>query len=211
MKKPKAKTKVHRAVTHVKAKVKHPKAKTAHEKVSHKPVARKRAWTPDGDVACCSARAVAESLRLATGRILADADVLALHRAAGGDRDDGAAILDVLRAAQASGVATLAFDRAGTESAAVFRSRGLSAELASAWEGERSRGSIPRLDVCASSSVGERSLSDFLILGLELPWGEPHAVTYNPADGTWWSWGQPMSPADFPGAVIEEAWQVTWA
>jgi hypothetical protein len=49
-----------------------------------------------------------------------------------------------------------------------------------------------------------------LILGLDWLGGKPHAVTYDPRDGTWWSWGQPYSPADFPGAVIEEAWAVTW-
>ena len=36
------------------------------------------------------------------------------------------------------------------------------------------------------------------------------AVAVGP-DGAWWSWGEPYSPADFPGAVIEEAWEVTWS
>ncbi len=46
-----------------------------------------------------------------------------------------------------------------------------------------------------------------LILGLQLP-GGPHAVA---DDGRfWWSWGKRYDPADFPGAVIEETWQVTW-
>ena len=46
-----------------------------------------------------------------------------------------------------------------------------------------------------------------LILGLELPEG-PHAVL---DDGSsWWSWGEPYDLDAFPGAVIEEAWAVTW-
>jgi hypothetical protein len=46
-----------------------------------------------------------------------------------------------------------------------------------------------------------------LILGLDLPEG-PHAVC---DDGTgWWSWGQRWTAADFPDAVIGEAWAVTW-
>jgi len=45
-----------------------------------------------------------------------------------------------------------------------------------------------------------------LILGADLP--GPHAL-YD--DGRhWWSWGEPHDPADFPAAVIEEAWAVTW-
>jgi hypothetical protein len=37
----------------------------------------------------------------------------------------------------------------------------------------------------------------------------PHAVTAAP-DGTWWSWGEPYSPEDFAGAVIDQAWAVNW-
>ena len=44
-----------------------------------------------------------------------------------------------------------------------------------------------------------------LVLGVDLP--GPHALLTTP-DG-WWSWGEPCDPADFPAAVIEEAWQVT--
>ena len=47
-----------------------------------------------------------------------------------------------------------------------------------------------------------------VLLGLRLPEG-PHAVVAAP-DGTWWSWGEPYSPADFPGAVVEECWTVRW-
>jgi len=46
------------------------------------------------------------------------------------------------------------------------------------------------------------------IIGVALP--EPHAVAVTP-DGTWWSWGQPFNPAEWPELVIEEAWAVTCA
>jgi hypothetical protein len=42
-----------------------------------------------------------------------------------------------------------------------------------------------------------------LILGVSLP--EPHAIAITP-DGTWWSWGQPFNPHDWPELTIEEAW-----
>ena len=46
-----------------------------------------------------------------------------------------------------------------------------------------------------------------VLLGLDLPEG-PHTVL---DDGeAWWSWGEPFDPAGFPGAVIEEAWAVSW-
>jgi hypothetical protein len=50
---------------------------------------------------------------------------------------------------------------------------------------------------------GERRL----ILAAELP--GPHAVLATP-DG-WWSWGGLWCPCEFPDAVVEEAWAVTWA
>jgi hypothetical protein len=45
-----------------------------------------------------------------------------------------------------------------------------------------------------------------LILGVDLP--GPHAVL---DDGSgWWSWGELYDPAEWPDAVIEEAWALTW-
>lgn len=46
-----------------------------------------------------------------------------------------------------------------------------------------------------------------VLLGAELPGS--HAVCAGP-DGAWWSWGEPHDPAEWPDAVIEEAWAVTW-
>lgn len=57
-----------------------------------------------GDVACCTAEALAASLRL-TGAPVSDADVLDLFRRAGGDPDGGAPVLAALSAAAAGGLA----------------------------------------------------------------------------------------------------------
>ena len=47
-----------------------------------------------------------------------------------------------------------------------------------------------------------------LILGVDLP--GPHAVLATPEG--WWSWGELYCPlCEFPDAVIEEAWAVSWA
>jgi hypothetical protein len=45
-----------------------------------------------------------------------------------------------------------------------------------------------------------------LILGLSLP--APHAVLDTGSE--WVTWGEPWPAWAFPGAVIEEAWAVTW-
>jgi hypothetical protein len=50
--------------------------------------------------------------------------------------------------------------------------------------------------------------SHALILGVDLP--GPHALTVAP-DGTWWSWGEPFRPQDWPEMAVEEAWIVGWA
>lgn len=46
-----------------------------------------------------------------------------------------------------------------------------------------------------------------VILGVDLP--GPHAVLATA--GGWWSWGELWCPCEWPDAVIEEAWAVTWA
>jgi hypothetical protein len=56
-----------------------------------------------GDVACCAAQAVAESLRIALSVRVSDEDVLALHWLAGGSADAGVPVLAALEAAQAWG------------------------------------------------------------------------------------------------------------
>jgi hypothetical protein len=150
-----------------------------------------RAWSPDGDVACCSARAVAEALRLATGRVLSDADVVSLYWSTASDPDAGQTLTEAFSAAEMVVPGFPDWLPAG-ERIITNSAEGLSPA-----------------DVLEPSFL--RAPGDLcpLILGLELPDGEPHAVTVD-IDGTWWSWGQPYKPADFPGAVIEEAWAVTW-
>jgi hypothetical protein len=149
-----------------------------HERKDHKPKAavgkaavteKARKLTPDGLVALCSARAVAESLRIALNVSVSDGDVLGLYWHTAGHPDTGAPILATLEAARGYGIG-------GWFPAGWRPARGLDAERS-------------------------------VLLGLELPEG-PHAVL---GDGArWWSWGQPHDPAEFPGAVIEEAWAVQW-
>lgn len=51
------------------------------------------------------------------------------------------------------------------------------------------------------------ALAPGVLLGVELPGA--HTVTFAP-DGCWLSWGEHYDPSDWPDAVIEEAWAVTW-
>jgi hypothetical protein len=85
------------------------KTATAHKQaatqvVHHTKAAKLRQWSPDEQVAVCSARAVAQSLQMTLGVRLSDADVLGLHEAAGGHPDAGATILDALEAVQRRGL-----------------------------------------------------------------------------------------------------------
>ena len=75
-----------------------------HHKAKHHPKAKKHGWTPDGDVALCVPRAVAESLRLALGVTITDEDVLDLYWSVAGSADEGAAIPDVLGAVHRGGL-----------------------------------------------------------------------------------------------------------
>lgn len=47
-----------------------------------------------------------------------------------------------------------------------------------------------------------------VILGVDLPGAHAVAVA---GCGCWWSWGALFDPAEFPDAVIEEAWTLQWA
>lgn len=142
-----------------------------------------RKWTPDGDVALCSARAVAEALRLAMGPVLSDADVLALYWSTAGDTDEGQSVLDALSAAHSH--YPIGFGEV------------MPRELLPSGRSGRSGGSRLRVNGAG------------LVLGLDLPGAQPHSVAVGP-DGTWWSWGEPFSPGDWPGLAVEECWAVTW-
>jgi hypothetical protein len=171
-----------------------------------------RAWSPDGDLPVCSARAVAEALRLAVGVRLADEDVLGLHWAAGGDREHGVTVLDALSAVSEYGLpgwrlhpAPLALSQDGAPLLGcqlVPCTKHGSSELRET----RSHVGCPLSEDLAH---GPECLSEAIkILGVDLGVGS-HAITVAP-DGTWWSWGEPYDCRFFDGAVIEEAWAVTW-
>lgn len=140
-----------------------------HAKAKHPTHAKARALALDaGDVGCCTAEALAASLRC-QGLSVPDDAVLDLFRAAGGDEDAGLPILATLEAAAGYGLA----------------------------------GFRPRFEPVPLTADIRRPL----LLGLELP--GPHAVVATP-DG-WWSWGELYCPwCEWPDAVIEEAWAVTW-
>lgn len=164
---------------------------TATAKAPTTPKARK--LSPGYDVACCSALAVAESLRL-SGRAVGADDVFALYWRTAGDPDAGASILDALRAASVFGLAGVRpvwFGLAMSEC-----------------DCARYAKPSPLIDVHVGNCVAPRAHAHAasLILGLELP--GPHAVCQQ--DGQWWTWGEPYDPDCFPDAVIEEAWAVTW-
>ena len=82
------------------------KRKQAAKRAAATKAHKRRGLAASGEVACCAAESVAASLRLAGGAV-SDADVLALHWAAGGDDDMGAPVLAVLQAAAEHGVAGL--------------------------------------------------------------------------------------------------------
>jgi hypothetical protein len=108
---PKAKTKVHRKPVHVTpamkaarhaAALKAAKSRAANAKKAKVHPRRKLALA--GGVACCSAEALAASLRLA-GAAVSDEDVLALYWRTASDPDAGATVLATLEAAAEFGLA----------------------------------------------------------------------------------------------------------
>lgn len=68
------------------------------------------------------------------------------------------------------------------------------------WFAVHSSGSHPGLP-----GTSRESTWGGLILGVDLPGS--HAIAVKP-DGTWWSWGEPFDPAEWPDMVIDEAWAV---
>jgi hypothetical protein len=189
-------TSKHHPVHHAKAATAHAHHVTAKAKHPHHAKARGLALTP-GDVACCAAEALAASLRLA-GRAVSDEDVMALYWHTADDPDAGATVEATLEAAWRFGL--------GGVRPARFAEEVL--DYPPLPLGQRLR---DRLEVELGEHdhlVGFRPLHPAsLILGLELP--GPHTVLATP-DG-WWSWGQLWCPCEWPDAVIEEAWAVSWS
>lgn len=158
-------------------------------------------------MACCAAEALAASLRLSGASVCA-ADVLALHRAAGAGDDDWVFIPALLEAAGEYGLAGVRpADYRPAECGRDLPGRG--GEIGQAIEGflECPAGDRHPAHDYAPFPVIHGAQRNGLILGVDLP--GPHAVLATP-DG-WWSWGELHCPCEFPDAVIEEAWAVSWA
>lgn len=233
--KPVTKAKVHRKPVRVTPKIaaaRHAAAlKAAKTRAANAKKHKARTLALGEGVACCSAEALAASLRLA-GAAVSDDDVLALHWLAGGGVDTGVSILAALEAAREFGLAGVRpvrfvavdiHEREMRDSGSGIQSHHHRRELDTFHLGQ-----INGLDDVAVALLdghqpptgpgldrygGDVSRGDAplilvhpLILGLELP--GPHAVLAEP--GRWWSWGEPYDPASWPDAIIEEAWEVTW-
>lgn len=154
-----------------------------------------------GGVACCSAEALAASLRLA-GVPVGDADVLALYWRTADDEDAGASILATLEAAARFGLA-------GYRPTVTSVQVGCFAECEHGY-GCRELGparcevaGCPSGDEAGCDLHREYAPAHGLILGVSLP--GPHAVLAT-ADG-WRSWGELYDPWTDD---IDEAWEVTW-
>jgi hypothetical protein len=133
-------------------------------------------------VACCSAEALAASLRLA-GWPVTDADVLALYRLTARDDDAGASILATLEAAAEYGLAGW---RPVFEEVMPYG---------------------PEHCWCSTESGQlHRVTRAGLVYGVDLP--GPHAVLDTGSE--WITWGQAWPARAFPDAVIEEAWTIEW-
>lgn len=158
----------------------------------HHPSKAKRTLALGEAVGCCSAEALAASLRLA-GWPVSDEDVLALYWLTADDPDAGASIWETLAAAARFGLAGVLLDQAE--------------ELQPSCGGGLVLGGPARIGDDGDGHFGEVHMAS-LILGVDLP--GPHTVTVD-TEGDWWSWGEPYDPAAFPDAVIEEAWKVRWA
>lgn len=75
-----------------------------HERAERKAKRKAGLALAPGDVNCCAAQALAASLRLALGVAVHEEDVLTLYWRTAADPDEGASILDTLRAAHECGI-----------------------------------------------------------------------------------------------------------
>lgn len=75
----------------------------AHTVAHHHHHVKKAKWTPNADVACCAAQALAASARLA-GHAVSDADVLALYWLTASHPDEGASLEATIAAAASFGL-----------------------------------------------------------------------------------------------------------
>jgi hypothetical protein len=163
-----------------------------------------------GDAECCVLQAFAESLRHAGRGSVSDSELLAIHSyLAGGPR----AALSIRAAAEAllaegchhpaQGGEFGEFASAVAEQIPVFAAVQVAASETGVQALQHAAGSGPSAEMAAAFAAESHGL----ILGVDLP--GPHAVFVAP-DGTWWSWGEPFNPEDWPGLAVDEAWAVTW-
>ena len=165
----------------------------AAKKAAHHPV---RKLALGAGVACCSAEAVAASLRLA-GWPVGDEDVLALYWRTAGDVDAGASILATLEAAAEFGLAgcrPAACGRRGRDYLTGTQGGHLPVPYFTLGPAQSPQG---------PAGCPKATTPPLVILGITDP--APHAVLAT-ADG-WWSWGELYEPWT---ADIDEAWEVTW-
>jgi hypothetical protein len=152
----------------------------------------KRQLSPGAGVACCSAEALAATLRLQGLRVTPD-DVLDLYFNTARDPDEGASIEATLRAASESGLAGVRPHWFGVVPWCA---------PAVPWP------ALPTL--CLGSLTAYPGGGDgALILGLHLP-GGPHSLAVDPS-GTLWSWGELYGPDELAPGPVEEAWAVVWS
>lgn len=168
----------------------HPKGATAaghhvHAVAKHPHHAKARGLALGDSLPVCAAQALAASLRLA-GQPVGDDDVAQLWELTGA-REDGASI-------QATLAAAARFGLAGCRPV-LYRPVG-------------------GFGVAATRPVAVAGLDELLrvhahglVLGVELP----GAHTVLATAGGWWSWGDLHDPAQFPHALIEECWAVSWS
>jgi hypothetical protein len=169
-------------------------------------------------VACCSAQALAASLRLA-GVPVSDDDVLALYWRTASDADAGASILATLEAASRFGLARvrpaevheLNMPCRATQDHLQLRAfhggefQRLDDVRVALLDGDAPDGAVPfKRD---GGDVGRGDAAGILVHGLILGISDPapHAVLAT-ADG-WHSWGGLYEPWTDD---IDEAWEVTW-
>lgn len=227
--KAKAAAKAHHAVAAQPAHKQQPPKTAAQIKLAHA-----RALSPGSLVACCPFEALAAGLRLAGWPVGAE-DVLDLYARVADGPDAGVTITAALAGAARWGLAGVRplgfepvelsgvvdeFDRADRGCAASLQQRRElhalqigQADLADAvavapFDDHPPFGAVA-LDGHGGYVGGRDPALVFVhgfILGVDLP--GPHAVFATPAG--WWSWGELHDPAEWPDAVIGEAWWVRW-
>jgi hypothetical protein len=166
-----------------------------HSPRKHKPPPKRKLALGEA-VACCSAEALAASLRLA-GQLVSDEDVLALYWRTAASDSSGATILDTLDAAAEYGLGGVRLASFGPLDLVEPPLRG----------GIHLRRPERIWDDRDLHLRPVHAVS--VVIGLELS-GGPHALALDPC-GAVWSWGELWTLDQLQAGPAEEAWAVTWA